>query len=277
VPALITEPVAATVGTGVGSTQLPGGYGSLSFKVVGTIDGSPALPNGGPRPVLVVSSAAVAQQLPHAKDLVDAPNAWFGLGNGISSADLRKLLTSELTTSQGAGNGVGHGKVTVNDFFSIATRGDTAAGIGAGPLQRSATQLFWAAVVIAAGYSLLSLLLTLLRAAPERAALLARLRAMGLRPRQGVVLILCEALPQALAAAAAGAGIAYLSVPLLGSAVNLSPMVGTAVPGGLRIEAAAVAWQAAALAGLCTLVVLVETALTGRRQINTELRVGDQR
>jgi putative ABC transport system permease protein len=165
----------------------------------------------------------------------------------------------------------------VDDFFTVATRDDVAAGIGDRPLQRSATQLFWSAVAAGAGYSLLSLLLTLLRAAPERAALLARLRAMGLRPRQGVVLILFEVLPQALAATAAGAGIACLSAPLLGSAVNLSPMVGAEVPGGLRIEAAAVGWQAAALAGLCTLVVLVETALTGRRQINTELRAGDQR
>ncbi|MCC9306329.1 hypothetical protein LN042_04260 [Kitasatospora sp. RB6PN24] len=355
VPAIVTDQIADRLGTGDQAVSLPAAYGELRYHVVGTTHGSLALPAGGPRPVLIVSSAAVARQLPSAKYLVDNPNAWFGTGDGISSTALRALLSGELTADQhgsadvtasaGAGAGAGAGAdqgasgagadqgasgagadqgasggaaspgasasaspgagasaspgagagpaggtpssgsstsstagtLSVDDFFSVATSDDLSAGISGHPLQHSAEQLFWTAVVTAAGYSLLSLLLTLLRAAPERAALLARLRAMGLRPRQGVALILCEALPQALTAAAAGAGIACLSAPLLGSTVNLSAMVGAAVPGGLRTDTAAVCWLAAALAGLCTLLILVETALTGRRQINTELRAGDQR
>lgn len=57
------------------------------------------------------------------------------------------------------------------------------------------------------------MLLTLARATPERAALLARLRTMGLRPRQGVALILVESLPQAVTAALGGGLIAVAASP----------------------------------------------------------------
>lgn len=50
-----------------------------------------------------------------------------------------------------------------------------------------------------------ALLLALLRAAPERAALLARLRTMGLTRAQGRRLLVLESLPQALLAAGGGA------------------------------------------------------------------------
>ncbi|MCY0943157.1 FtsX-like permease family protein [Streptomyces antarcticus] len=151
------------------------------------------------------------------------------------------------------------------------------AGLAADPLQRSAGRLFWASLAGAAGFALLAVLLTLVRAAPERAALLARLRTMGLRPRQGVALILAEALPQALAASFGGALVALAAVALLGPAVDLSTLVGSPVPTGLRPDVWPVLSQSLGLAGLVSAVVLAEAAISGRRQITTELRAGDQR
>lgn len=117
----------------------------------------------------------------------------------------------------------------------------------------------------------------MVRAAPERAALLARLRTMGLRPRQGMALILTEALPQALAAALGGALVAAAAVALLGPAVDLSALVGSHAHTGVRPALWPVLAQALILAGLVAAAVLTEAAVTGRRQITTELRAGDQR
>ncbi|MFD0345534.1 hypothetical protein ACFQ0M_04455 [Kitasatospora aburaviensis] len=104
----------------------------------------------------------------------------------------------------------------------MRTSGTLAAEFAADPLQRSAGRLFWAAVIGAAGFALLAVLLTLVRTAPERAALLARLRTMGLRPRQGLALILAETVPQTLVAAVGGGLVALAAVALLGPAFDLS-------------------------------------------------------
>ncbi|MEY9949844.1 hypothetical protein [Kitasatospora sp. GAS1066B] len=276
VPALISDNVASALHGGSGGIELPSPYGELRIKPVGAFHRTPAMPDPAERAVIVVSSAAVVRQLPRSAPLLAAPTEWFGSGGGISGAALRGLLAGELPAA-GIDAGQAGRLNQANQLFSVATAQDYANGLSDSPLQHAAARLFWTAVFAAAGYSALALLLTLLRAAPERAALLARLRTMGLRPGQGLALILIESLPQTLLAAIAGAAVSWLTVPLLGSAVNLTAMVGTSVPGGLRPALAPVAWQALILAALSCAVVVAETLLAGRRQINTELRAGDQR
>ncbi|WP_344446081.1 FtsX-like permease family protein, partial [Kitasatospora nipponensis] len=298
VPALVSTDIAGRLGSEENAVQLPDGYGNLHFKPVGTVTGSPAVPGGVRKPLIVVPSAGVLAQLPDTQPMVASAGTWFGTGGTISSSALQELVTrlARSRPADGGANGTAGGTAggtpspaapaaaagaggdaSLNSTFTVTTRADYARTLDANPLEHAADRMFWAAVAAAAGYSVLSLLLTLLRAAPERAALLARLRTMGLRPRQGLTLILVEALPQALVAAAAGAGLACLSAPLLGSAVDLSVMVGATVPGGLRTAAGPVLWQAAGLAVLSVAVVCGETVLFGRRQINSELRAGDQR
>jgi putative ABC transport system permease protein len=159
----------------------------------------------------------------------------------------------------------------------VRTRAGEVAALARDPLQASAEHRFWASVGATALFALLSVLLTLFRAGPERAATLARLRTMGLRPRQGLALILAEALPQALVAALGGALTAVCCVLLIGSAVDIGPLVGAAGATGLRLAAPPILQQALGLALLATLAVLAETAVTARRQITTELRAGDNR
>ncbi|MFI6849156.1 hypothetical protein ACIBJD_31785 [Kitasatospora sp. NPDC050467] len=160
--------------------------------------------------------------------------------------------------------------------YVVHTSATREAELADDPLQKSAGRLFWASVIGAAGFALLAVLLTLLRAAPERVALLARLRTMGLRPRQGLALIIAETLPQTLIAAVGGGLSALAAAALLGPAIDLSALVGAPVRAGLQAAVLPVLVQVLGLAGLVCAGVLAEALISGRRQIATELRVGDQ-
>ncbi|MFJ7908990.1 hypothetical protein [Kitasatospora sp. NPDC096204] len=116
---------------------------------------------------------------------------------------------------------------------------------------------------------------TVLLAAADRTAVLARLRTMGLRPRQGLALILVEALPRPLVAAAGGGLVAVAAAVLLGSAFDLSTLVGAAAGHALDPAALPVLLPTAGLALVACLGVVLETLVAGRRQIATELRAGE--
>ncbi|MFD0275320.1 hypothetical protein ACFVHB_15640 [Kitasatospora sp. NPDC127111] len=184
------------------------------------------------------------------------------------------------TNASGGSDAAGAGGADEDALLSgyqVHTSTALAAGFADDPLQRSAGRLFWAAVLGAGGFALLAVLLTLVRTAPERAALLARLRTMGLRPRQGLALILAEAVPQSVVAAVGGGLVALAATALLGPAFDLSVLVGAEVPPGLEPAVPPVLRQVLALVALVTVGVVAEALIAGRRQIATELRVGEQR
>ncbi|MFD3549761.1 hypothetical protein ACFWUW_29980 [Streptomyces sp. NPDC058655] len=234
------------------------GNEDLRVAAAAVVDGTPVLPGAGAA-TLVLPAGPAATALPRSA----GANRWFGLGQTDGSR-LTELVGAAVPASAAA-------------QYRVGTSSSVVAGLASDPLQESAGRLFWASVAAAAGFALLAVMLTLVRAAPERAALLARLRTMGLRPRQGMALVLAEALPQAVVAAFGGAVVALASAALLGPAVDLSTLVGSRVPAGLRTAAGPVLAQALGLAGLVSAVVLAEAAISGRRQITTELRAGDQR
>ncbi|WP_327363639.1 hypothetical protein [Streptomyces sp. NBC_01296] len=257
VPALFSRDFARLAGSGPHELRLDNA-GALPVKGAGVVEGTPALPGvGGSFLVLPAgpATAAVAQ--------TTHPTRWFALGSPDKAA-LDELVRAVPRSPTFAG-------------WAVHTGADESARLARDPLGRSAARLFWASVAGAGGLALLAVLLTMVRAAPERTALLARLRTMGLRPRQGMALILTEALPQALAAALGGALVAAAAVALLGPAVDLSALVGSHAHTGVRPALWPVLAQALILAGLVAAAVLTEAAVTGRRQITTELRAGDQR
>ncbi|MFE3861495.1 hypothetical protein ACFXPT_13815 [Streptomyces goshikiensis] len=257
VPALFSKDLAAKA-TEDGYRLRLGGGEELRARPVGEFDGTPALPGAGAATLVLPAGPALAHVPRAAK-----PNLWFGLGP-VADARLRALVRETVPAA-------------VAERLLIQTSEATAAELGRDPLQASAGRIFWGSVAAAAVFALLALLITLARAAPERAASLARLRTMGLRPRQGIALILAEALPQAVAAACGGGLLAAAAVALLGPAVDLSALVGTAVPTGLRVLPRPLTTQTLTLAALAVLAVLAEAAVSGRRQITTELRAGDSR
>ncbi|MFE3631065.1 hypothetical protein [Streptomyces goshikiensis] len=257
VPALFSKDLAAKA-TEDGYRLRLGGGEELRARPVAEFDGTPALPGAGAA-TIVLPAGPVLAHVPRAAK----PNLWFGLGP-VADARLRALVRETVPAA-------------VAERLLIQTGEATAAELGRDPLQASAGRIFWGSVAAAAVFALLALLITLARAAPERAASLARLRTMGLRPRQGIALILAEALPQAVAAACGGGLLAAAAVALLGPAVDLSALVGTAVPTGLRVLPRPLTTQTLTLATLAVLAVLAEAAISGRRQITTELRAGDSR
>ncbi|MFE2268575.1 hypothetical protein ACFXB4_05000 [Streptomyces lavendulae] len=259
-------PLPALFGKGLAARITGGGVRELRFsddktlpvRGVGVIDGTPALA-GAAANVVVLPAGPTAARLPRTAQATH----WFALG-AVEEGPLRALLGSTVPKGQA-------------DAYMVRTGSAGAAALAADPLQASATGLFWGSLAGVAAFALLAVLLNLVRAAPERAALLARLRTMGLRPRQGVALILAESLPQTLAAALGGGLVAAAAVALLGPSVDLSTLVGSAVPTGVRLGVWPVLAQSLGLAGLLVLTVVAEAAISGRRQITTELRAGDPR
>ncbi|MFI9789149.1 hypothetical protein ACIHEI_37395 [Kitasatospora sp. NPDC051984] len=250
--------VSSDLPNGTFNLRLAGGE-AVTIHTVAVADGTPAF-NGAENTTVVLPLGAATDLLPR----FGAPKKWLAIGN-IDDAAVRALAAQYLGPAA-TGDQPGH---------VVRTRTADTANLGDDPLQASAERMFWVSVGATALFAVLSVLLTLFRAGPERAATLARLRTMGLRPRQGLALILTEALPQSLVAALGGALTAVCGVLLLGPAVDLAPLVGADTPTGLRLTAAPILQQAVGLALLAALAVLAEAAVTARRQITTELRAGD--
>ncbi|MFB6710653.1 FtsX-like permease family protein [Streptomyces sp. NPDC056358] len=152
------------------------------------------------------------------------------------------------------------------------------------PVQRGAGEIYAAAIVAGAGYALLAVLLSLLQTAPERTALLARLRTMGLTSRQGRRLLGFEAMPQALLAAVGGLLVGWATTALLAPGIDL---VGLALSTGsqaaapesvpLRTDPWSLALPALGVVVLTAAVAAVQAWWAGRRGPITELRSGDPR
>jgi putative ABC transport system permease protein len=150
------------------------------------------------------------------------------------------------------------------------------------PLQSGAEHIYTAAVAAGAGYAVLALLLSLLRAAPERTALLARLRTMGLTRAQGRRLLILESLPQAVLAAAGGVLTGWATVALLSPGIDLTTIALAAAPfPGGNAELRTSMWSLAIPAALVVLVTVgvagVQAWWSGRRGAVGELRAGDAR
>ncbi|UQW99751.1 hypothetical protein [Streptomyces sp. RerS4] len=257
VPALFGKEPAGQGPDGTHRLRLGNGE-ELRAKSVGVVKGSPLLSGDGAAIVVLPAGPATARMFKGAE-----PTHWFALGS-VDQGRLEQLLKAS------APDGTA-------ERHLVRTSAGVASAFASDPLQASAERLFWSSLAGAAGFAVLAVLLTLARTGPDRAALLARLRTMGLRPRQGVALIVAESLPQALVAAVGGGVVAAGAVLLLGPSVNLSSLVGSGVPVGVRFTVEPVLTQALGLAALVTVAVLAEAALSGRRQITTELRAGDQR
>ncbi|MFF0536722.1 FtsX-like permease family protein [Streptomyces coelicoflavus] len=150
------------------------------------------------------------------------------------------------------------------------------------PLQSGAERVYTAAVAAGAGYAALALLLSLASTAPERAALLARLRTMGLTRAQGRRLLVLESLPQALPAALGGVLTGWAAVRLLSPGIDLTTiaMSTTASPVGraeLRTDPWSLAVPAVAVLVLAVGVAALQAWWSGRRGAVAELRAGDAR
>ncbi|MET8542656.1 hypothetical protein ABZW03_18665 [Kitasatospora sp. NPDC004799] len=282
VPALFSRDLAERLKEGAPQVRTP--YGSqMAVGVAGIVTATPALPDPG-KPFVVVPAGPAKGRLPELKR-VNKVNKWFAVGDvdpdrvrtllterGISAVQLGRvaqLIDAEAKATGKASAGLPPG-------YAVHSSRETVAELAGDPVQHAAGRLFWYAGFAAAGFALLAVLLTLMRAAPDRTAVLARLRTMGLRPRQGLALIIAEALPQTLAAAVGGGLVAVAAVALLGGAFDLSGLVGATVGETLAPAVLPVLLPTAGLTLVVCLGVVLETLVAGRRQIATELRAGER-
>ncbi|WP_328683282.1 ABC transporter permease [Streptomyces sp. NBC_01261] len=164
----------------------------------------------------------------------------------------------------------------------VTVRAEERARYVDSPLQSGAERIYTAAVAAGAGYAVLALLLSLLRAAPERAALLARLRTMGLTRAQGRRLLILESLPQAVLAAAGGALTGWATIRLLAPGMDLTSVALASAqnPVGearLRIDPVSLAVPAIGVLLVAVGVAGVQAWWSGRQSSVRELRAGDAR
>ncbi|MFJ7419429.1 FtsX-like permease family protein [Streptomyces uncialis] len=169
------------------------------------------------------------------------------------------------------------------DETVVHLRTEERARYADSPLQSGAERIYLAAVAAGAGYAALALLLSLARAAPERAALLARLRTMGLTRRDGRRLLVLESLPQALLASAGGAVAGWAAIRLLAPGTDLTAVALAAAAGettapiaGLRADPVSLLVPSLAVVVLTVGVAALQAWWTGRRDSVQELRIGDR-
>jgi putative ABC transport system permease protein len=226
---------------------------------------------------ITVRIAAVRSRTPAAPGadflLVDAaglehsdPTTLLATGAALDAPALR-------TAVRGAGKGL-----------SVTLRDEQRVALSDAPLQAGAERIYTTAALAGAGYAVLALLLSLLQSAPERAALLARLRTMGLTPRQGRRLLSLDALPQALLSASGGMLAGWATVRLLAPGIDLErlALAGAAgrvpvVGASLRTDVWSLLLPAAGTVLLAWAVAVAQAWWAGRRTSITELRTGGMR
>ena len=185
------------------------------------------------------------------------------------------LVTGPQANSRSLHKTAGHG-------VSVRVLADERARYVDSPLQYGVEHLYTAAVVAGAGYAVLALLLSLLRAAPERIALLARLRTMGLTRRQGRRLLILESLPQAVLAAVGGGLTGWAATDLLSpgmdlTAVALPPSVAPLQQTHLHTDVWSLTVPALAVVAVTVGIAALQAWWSGRRGAVRELRAGDAR
>ncbi|MEV7812090.1 FtsX-like permease family protein [Streptomyces flaveolus] len=170
----------------------------------------------------------------------------------------------------------------VGGSAAVRVRAEERARYADSPLQSGAEHVYTAAVVTGAGFAVLALLLSLLRAAPERSALLARLRTMGLTRAESRHLLILESLPQALLAALGGTLTGWTAIRLLAPGIDLTtialpPAQTPLTETRLHPDTWSLLLPALAVVTVAVGVAALQAWWTGRRGSVTELRAGDGR
>ncbi|GGY97149.1 FtsX-like permease family protein [Streptomyces poonensis] len=253
VDAVASPGVAAALGRAPRRTASPAG--TFTVRVTEVLTRTPVLPTSASEFLLVDASA-----LPRR-----ATNTLLVSGPDADPEALRKAART------------GGGQVEVR------LRSEERAAYADPPLQSGAELLFGAAVLASSGFAALALLMSFLTTAPERTALLARLRTMGLTRRQGRRLLLLETLPQTLPAAVGGVLAGWATVWLLGPGLDLTPLAFAAAGSGpvpqveasLRTDPWSLLVPAAGVVALTAAVAAAQAWWVARAGSITELRAGD--
>ncbi|MEU3459929.1 FtsX-like permease family protein [Streptomyces sp. NPDC006733] len=261
-PAVVSRNLATKLAGGTASVQPA--IGTTDIRVAAALDTTPAAPNTD---FVIVSSAQLVKRHPDMNiGHFTGPTVLMITADGRIDGKALRAATA----------------ATGGDMF-VSLLSEERGTLSDSALQSGARGIYLAAVAGGAGYSALALLLSLLQAAPQRTALLARMRTMGMGRRDRRRLVFLEMLPQALLAAVGGVLVGLAVIPLLGPGVDITALAfgsdpGTTVPAGpgLRVDPLSLALPSAGLLALAYVVLLAQVWVTGRRRESTDLRVGDR-
>jgi putative ABC transport system permease protein len=246
VPVLASPAVAARLPHR--GAALPTQLGTLRVRVAGLLSSTPAVPGSGSFVVVPAwATSRLGVQAPPTEVLIVGPRL-----------DDRALAATVARVIPQAG---------------VTFRSGVLAGLTGAALPHDAYVAFAEGGVVAAGFCVLVLLLALVLAARSRALTLARLSTMGLGPGQGRLLVIAEALPPVLAAAAAGMACALALAPLLGPVLDLSVFTGSGAPVPVRADLAALAIPAAGLVVLGVATLSAQALVASRRGAASALRI----
>ncbi|WP_128975913.1 FtsX-like permease family protein [Streptomyces roseicoloratus] len=285
-PVIASPRVAERIGDKPG--EITAAAGRFHVKVVAVRATTPALPDAD---FLIVNGDDLTNR---------AATALFVTGGPDGSLDGRGLRAAVAGRTDGAGAGSaakgtaaggkseGAGKAgaakTGAAKIRVALREEARAGYADSPMQTGAEGIYQAAIGAGAGFAVLAVLLSLLQSAPERTALLSRLRTMGVTRRQGRRLLALEALPQALLAAGGGALVGWATIALLAPGVDLlrlalgiAPDELSALGSSLCADVWSLGVPAAGVVVLTGAVAGVQAWWVARRGSVKELRAGDAR
>ena len=223
------------------------GIGKLPVRIAGTLSGTPAVPGGGS--FVVVPDWAIS------RNAAQPPTAVLITGAQLNDKALAATVRRVIPAA------------------TITFRSSVLAGLTGAALPHGAYVAFAEGGVVAAGFCVLVLLLSLVLAARSRALTLARLSTMGLGIGQGRLLVITEALPPVLVAAAAGAACALVLVPLLGPVLDLSVFTGSGAAVPVRADLVALAIPAAGLIVLGVVTLSAQAIAVSRRGAASALRI----
>lgn len=160
-------------------------------------------------------------------------------------------------------------------FASVTTRQEVYEVTAGAPLVGATETAFGVAVLVAAGYCGLAVVLALVVTARPRSRFLSYLRTLGLSGRQARGLVALEILPMA-GVAAAGGLLLGLGIPrVVAPAIDLRPFTGGLDAPPLLVDGAVVAALAVGLLVVVVAAVLVVTAVNRRLRLGSALRVGE--
>ncbi|MFF4199466.1 FtsX-like permease family protein [Streptomyces sp. NPDC001668] len=249
-PALASTATAQTYGTRPFPVLLPDGT-SLTVRITAVLDRTPAVTGSD---FLIVDREALSPAAAR-------PTALLLTGTNLDGTALREAAPRTA---------------------AVRLRSEERKRYVDSPLQTGAEGVYATAVAAGTGYAVLALLLSLLRTAPERTALLARLRTMGLTRAAGRRLLILESLPQAVLAALGGTLTGWATIHLLSPGIDLTAVAlpstePASVAAELRTDALSLAIPAAAVLLLAVGTGVGQAWWSGRRGSVRELRAGDAR
>ncbi|MQY15073.1 hypothetical protein SRB5_52510 [Streptomyces sp. RB5] len=268
-PALISPGVEEALVEGTLTLQPT--MGQLRVRAAAVLESTPAWPGGN---FVVVSSEQVAKDYPDfAADPLNRPDTLLLDGSGPQGSGIDAGALKRTVTASGGET-------------AVKLRAEAKDAFDDSLLQRGAERLYVSATFAGAAFAVLAVLLSLLQAAPERKALLARLRTMGLTPAHGRRLLVLEALPQVLLAGGVGVLLGIAAVRLVEPGIDLAVLAGALTGSDPDVQGmldarlvpdpAALLLPSLAVPALVVAAVLTQSWWTGRQRAATELRAGDR-